>query len=116
MDLTWLQKLKVGATEMILKRIGPAAGASLVSLLAAFVAAHNDLLESWGVNYIPDFTPAWLATHSITGHVIILELDTTGAAAWALIGAAIVGFVYEGGHHTTTFIKGTPTAPQAPSA
>jgi hypothetical protein len=108
MDQTWLEKLKTYAAEVILRKVGPAAGASLLSLLAAAIAAHQQILETFGVNYIASWSPAWLSTHDISGHVILVELDTTGTAVWAIIGAAAVGLIVAGGHHVTAAVTGAP--------
>lgn len=125
MDQTWLEKVKIYAVEVILRRVTPAAAASLLSFVVAALAAHANSLEDYGVNYIADWSAAWVVTHSISGHVLLIELDTsslkvigavfTGAAALAAMlfhhtAATVTGKPQSGGQRATDQVDSPPSA------
>lgn len=107
-DLTLMQKMKIYGIEVVLRKVGPAAIGSAVSLAAAFILAHQNAFESYGINYIQEWSPEWLATHTITGKVLLLELDTTSLQAISGIIALAVAFFVTGGHHISAAVTGKP--------
>lgn len=107
-NLTWIQKAKIYGIEVVLRKVGPAAIGSLLSLATAFILAHQGTFESYGVNYIHEWNPLWLNTHQISGQVLLLELDTTSLQAISGAIALVVAFFVTGGHHISATIKGTP--------
>jgi hypothetical protein len=72
-----------------LKKYAPTVVMAVFTALGTLLAAHAGMLEQWGVNYIASWDTSWLATHSITGPVLLVELDTTSTSAIA----AIVGLI-----------------------
>lgn len=107
-DLTWIEKAKIYAIEVVLRKVGPAAFGSLLSLATAFILAHQGAFEAYGVNYIPTWSTDWLKTHEISGQILLLELDTTSLKAISTAIAVAVAFFVTGGHHLKAAIKGTP--------
>ena len=93
--------------EVVVKRCAPMAIVSVLAWLGTWMIAHAGMLESWGVNYIPDWSASWLTTHDISGPVILVELDTFKIGAGAAIVAAFVLFARAGEHHVMT-TKPTP--------
>lgn len=106
--LTQIDKLKIYAIEVLIQKVGPAALSSVVSLITAFLLAHQGRLESFGINYIPEWTPDWLLTHAISGKIILIELDTTSIAMLSVVGALAVASILGTGHHVGSFITGKP--------
>jgi len=105
---TLFEKMKIYLVEVVLNKLGPVAAASLLSLITAFAAAHNEILEEWGVNYIADFTPAWLVTHAVSGHVLLIELDTVSIPKIiTYVTGAIIGILVAG-HHVKAAVTGAP--------
>lgn len=106
--LTWIEKTKIYIIEVLLRKAGPAALGSLLSLATAFILAHQGAFESWGVNYIGSWSPDWLKTHEISGQILLLELDTTSLKAISGGIALIVAFFVTGGHHVAAAITRKP--------
>ena len=99
--------MKIWAVEVLLKRAGPVLASSLTTYAAALWATHQDFLESAGVTYYANFIGQFSGAMP-TGHLIIIELDTFGAWAWAAIGALLLTLVTVGFHHTTAVVTGAP--------
>jgi hypothetical protein len=97
----WLVNVGLG-------KVGPMALTSFLAFIGTFAMAHANALEQYGVNYVASWDASWLTTHQISGAVLIIELDTTGTALWALIAALVIGFVRAGEHHVAVTAKGLP--------
>jgi hypothetical protein len=108
MDQTLLEKMKTYAVEVVLHKVGPAAIGSLLSLATAFILAHQNAFQAWGVNFIPSWSPDWLTTHEISGQILLVELDTTSLKAISGAIALVVAFFVTGGHHVTAALTGKP--------
>ena len=102
-----IEKLKWYAIEFGLKKYAPVGIMAGMAALGTFFAAHADMLEQWGVNYIPSWDVSWLAAHPISGAVLLIELDTTSAAVIVLAISLGSMAIRAGQHHTT----GTPVVP-----
>lgn len=79
------EKLKWYLVQIGIKKYVPMGVMSAMGVLGTFMAANAGKLEPWGVNYIPQWSADWLTTHSISGPVLLIELDTTSAAVIALV-------------------------------
>ncbi len=98
------EPIKIYLVEVITRKVIPAATAAALSALTVFVAAHKEILESWGVTY-----GTWpLANFTASGPVIVIELDTVNAALWSLGAAGLTALIALIAHHTSAAIKGTP--------
>jgi len=107
-----LDKIKDYIFNVALKRYVPIATMAGIGALGTLLAAHQGLLESWGVNYIADWSSAWLNAHQITGPVLLIELDTTSTAVIALvIGLATFASRAVEHHVVTPIIPVLPTPP-----
>jgi hypothetical protein len=103
-----IDSIKSWLVNVGLTKAGPIAIANGLTIIGGFAMAHAGMLAQYGVNYIDSWDASWLATHAISGHVLLIELDTTGIAMWALIGAAVTGFFRGGEHHVAVTVKGLP--------
>lgn len=102
-----LDKLKIYAVEVLLRKIGPAATSSAIAAIVAFAAAHQGILETWGIT-CGTWPLTWPAGSEPSGTVILIELDTIGVGTLSAVTAALVALFMASGHHTTAAIKGTP--------
>lgn len=107
MDQTWLEKAKIYLVEVILKKIGPAAGASAISALLAVLAAHQGILESWGITF-GTWPLSWAPGQDPSGHVILIELDTISTVGITFLSALAVAAISAAGHHTAAAVTGAP--------
>ncbi len=107
MGQTWLEKVKIYAVEVVLRKIGPVAAASIVSTIIAFLAAHQGWLEAWGITF-GSWPLQWDPGEQPSGQVILIELGTISIKAIAGLFAAVVAFVMAAGHHGTALVKGDP--------
>ncbi len=92
----------------MLRKVGPAALASALSLVTTFILAYQGEFEAWGINYIAAWSPAWIASHDVSGKVLLIELDTVSLQAIGAVITAAVAFFVTAGHHTSAAIKGAP--------
>lgn len=70
-----IQKTKMYLFEVVFKRMGPAALASVLSAAFAFAAAHQGLLETWGIT-LGIWPLQWASGQEPSGQVLLIELDT----------------------------------------
>lgn len=101
-----MNSLKVWAVEIGLKKLGPTALASGISALFALMAAHQGLLEQWGITY--GIWPLQWGGTPPSGHVILIELDTVSTAALTLLAALVTAGMAAAQHHTAAAITGAP--------
>jgi hypothetical protein len=94
-----MDKLKWYLVQIGLKRYVPMGVMAGMGAFGTLMAAHAEILEKWGVNYIAQWTPSWATTHDITGAVLLIELDTTSASFIAFIGAVAVIMLRASEHH-----------------
>ena len=99
-----IEKLKWYLVEFGLKKYAPVGIMAGMAALGTFLAAHGGMLEQWGVNYIPLWNASWLATHPISGAVLLVELDTTNVAIITLV-VSLGSMAIRAGQHAVT---GTP--------
>lgn len=102
-----LEQLKWYIVNVGVKKYAPVGLMAAMTSLGTLMAAHEGMLEQWGVNYIASWSPQWLSTHAISGPIILIELDTTSTAVLAGVIALIAVMSRMGEHHTT----GTPAVP-----
>ncbi len=76
-----LEKIKTCLTEAVLKRVAPIAAANIVAIGTALLAAHQGVLESWGITY-----GVWPLNVQVSGQVILIELDTLSKMALITFG------------------------------
>lgn len=106
-DQTWLEKVKIYAVEVILKKMGPAAIASAISAFLALLAANQGLLESWGITFgIWPFH--WPPGAEPSGQVILIELDTISKVGLTVVSSLLVALVAGANHHTVAAVKRKP--------
>lgn len=101
-----MNSLKTWAVEVALKKIGPTALASGISALFALMAAHQGLLEQWGITY--GVWPLQWGGTPPSGHVILIELDTISTAVITLLAALVTAGFAAAQHHTAAVITGAP--------
>ena len=82
-----------------IKKYAPVAAMSAIGALGTLWAAHEGALEQYGVNFIAQWSPAWLTTHAISGPILLIELDTTSTAAIAAVIGLITLMSRAGEHH-----------------
>lgn len=97
-----IDQIKYYLIQVGLKKYTPVAVMSVLTSLGTLFMAHEGMLESWGVNYIPDLSQLarWMATHPTSGPGFLVELDTTSTAAIAAIIGLITLMSRAGEHHT----------------
>lgn len=93
-----VQKAKLYALDVGVKHLGPAAFASLVSTAFALLAAHQGLLESWGITW-GTWPLSWPAGQDPSGQVILIELDTLGKMGLAAVLTAVGSLSTLAAHH-----------------
>lgn len=103
-----LDQIKWYLVNVGIKKYAPVAMMSGLAALGALFAAHAGMLEQWGVNYIASWDASWLATHSISGPILLIELDTTSTAMLAAVIGLITLMSRAGEHHV---MANVPTAP-----
>lgn len=102
-----MDKLKTWLVEVAIRKIGPSAMASLIASGVALAAAHQGLLESWGIT-VGMWPLVWPAGQEPSGQVILVELGTVSSMALAGLGALVVSLVMAGQHHATAVVTGAP--------
>lgn len=100
-----LENFKWYVVNVGIKKYAPVAAMSGLAALGTLAAAHQGLLEAWGVNYIAAWSSSWLTTHQISGPVLLVELDTTSTAAIAAIIGLITLMSRAGEHHVATAVN-----------
>lgn len=95
-----LEKLKWYLINIGVKKYAPVGVMAAMASLGTLMAAHAGMLEEYGVNYIASWSPAWLTTHTISGPILLIELDTTSTAAIAALVALVAVMSRAGEHHT----------------
>lgn len=100
-----LDRIKWYFVNVGIRKYAPVALMSGLTALGTLMAAHTGLLEQWGVNYIASWDPSWLSGHSISGPILLIELDTTSTAAIAAI-IGLITLMSRGVEHHTL---GAPT-------
>lgn len=101
------ENLKTYAVEVILKKIGPTAMASGIAALFALLAAHQGLLEQYGITF-GVWPLVWPSGQQPSGHVILIELDTVSTAAIALLVTLASSIMAAANHHATAAVTGAP--------
>lgn len=94
-----LDQIKSYLINIGIKKYAPVGVMAGMASLGTLLAAHAGMLEQWGVNYIASWDPSWLATHSVTGPVLLIELDTTSTATIALVIGLVTVLSRAGEHH-----------------
>jgi hypothetical protein len=97
------EKIKWYFFEIVLKKYGPIGITAALTAIGTYLAAHAGVLEQYGVTY-GNWPLHWNPGQDPSGHVILIELDTLGAAAYTAIIAAIAVLIRAIQQHTT----GTP--------
>lgn len=100
-----MDSLKTYLIEVVLKKLGPTAAAAGISALFGLLAAHQGLLEAWGITF-GTWPLAWTTPPS--GHVIVIELDTISTGLLTLLAAGAAAFVAASQHHVTAAVTGAP--------
>ena len=108
-----LENIKTYLLEVGIKKYAPVLMMSAMTALGTLMAAHAGMLESWGVNYVASWSTDWLTTHTISGPVLLIELDTTSTAAIAAVIGLMALLSRAGEHHVTTPLL-TPHTPPPP--
>lgn len=114
-------KLKEYLVTVAVQKYAPVAMMSALTAVGALFMAHQGMLETWGVNYIAFWSADWLKTHTISGPILLIELDTTSSAAIAGIIGLVALLSRAGEHHTVGAYlqaksdkdEAPPTAPNA---
>lgn len=101
-----MDSLKTWLVEVALKKLGPTAMAAGISALFALLAAHQGLLEQWGITF--GTWPLQWTGDPPSGHVILIELDTVSTAALALMAALVTAAMAAAQHHTAAAVTGAP--------
>ncbi len=95
MDQTYLTNswgnLKVYLMETGIKRLLPIALGAALSTLAALLAAHQGMLESWGITF--GTWPLNWGNQPPSGPVLVFELDTISKTALVALTALVSAFV-----------------------
>ncbi len=107
MDQTWLEKVKIYAVQVVLKKMGPAAIASAISAFLAILAAHQGLLEYWGITF-GNWPFQWPPGAEPSGQVILIELDTISKVSLTAVSSLIVALVAGASHHVAAAVKKAP--------
>lgn len=102
-----MESLKTYLIEVGLKRLGPSFVKGAIAALVGFLAAHQGILETWGVT-LGNWPLAWPAGQEPSGRVILIELDTLSATAMIVFTGLAMTFLTAMQHHTTAAIKGKP--------
>lgn len=102
-----IEKLKTYVLTVALNKYLPMAGMAAIAALGTFLAAHQGMLEPWGITY-GTWPLSWATTP--TGPCIVIELDTLSAKAFAGVAALVVAIIAGIQHHTTP----VPSSPEAP--
>ena len=100
-----MDALKTWLVEVALKKVGPTATAAGISALFGLLAAHQGLLETWGITF--GTWPLQWATQP-SGHVIVIELDTISTGLIALLVAGASAFFAASQHHVVAAVTGAP--------
>jgi hypothetical protein len=85
------EKTKTYLVEQILQKAGPVAAAMIVSSLTALAAAHQAILEQWGVTF-GTWPLSWVPGQEPSGRVILIELDTLSQTALVML-SGVLGIV-----------------------
>lgn len=99
--------LKTWVIEVAFKKLGPTAAAAGISALFGLLAAHQGLLETWGITF-GTWPLSWASGQQPSGHIILIELDTISTAAIALLAAGVSALLAAAAHHTTAAVTGEP--------
>lgn len=102
-----MDSIKTWLVEVGLRKLGPTAMASAISALFALLAAHQGLLEQWGITY-GIWPLSWASGQVPSGHVILIELDTISTSALTLIAALATAAMAAAQHHATAVVTGAP--------
>lgn len=102
-----MDKIKTYFVEVIVKNVGPKVAASVISMLLAFLAAHQEIMQQMGITYYPDFSGKWLGAMP-TGRLLVIEFDTLQVWGGIAIvaGATALWSILQ--HHTVATVTGTP--------
>jgi len=103
-----MESIKDYLLSVGLKKYAPTVMLSVMGALGTLLVAHEGLLEPWGVNYIASWNAAWLATHPISGPILLIELDTTSTAAIAAVVGLITLWSRATEHHVVAPIVNPP--------
>lgn len=102
-----MDALKTWLIEVALKKIGPTATAAGISALFGLLAAHQGLLEAWGITF-GTWPLQWAAGSVPSGHVILIELDTISTGLLALLAAGAASIFAASQHHVVAAVTGAP--------
>lgn len=102
-----MDSLKTWVIEVGLKKMGPTAMASAISALFALLAAHQGLLEQWGITY-GIWPLQWATGQAPSGHVILIELDTVSTAALTVFAGLVTAIMAASQHHVAATMTGKP--------
>lgn len=105
-----LAKLKEYLIEILLKRAGPVAAGALVSALMALGAAHQGLLEQFGITF-GTWPLTWPTGQAPSGHVLLIELDTLSQAAIVALVALYTAGSAIAAHHAGQSLTPKESAP-----
>lgn len=102
-----MDDLKTWLIEVVLKKVGPTAAAAGISALFGLLAAHQGLLEAWGITF-GTWPLSWASGSAPSGHVILIELDTISTGLLTLVAAGAAALVAASQHHVAAAVTGAP--------
>ena len=104
---SFMNSLQTYLLEVGLKKIGPSVLGAAVAALLALAAAHQGILESWGVT-TGTWPLVWPAGSEPSGSVILIELDTLSKTAIVAISGLVAAFIAATKHHVVAAVTGMP--------
>lgn len=102
-----MSALKSYLLEVGLKKLVPAFIKGALAASLAFLAAHANQLQTWGITS-GTWPLIWAPGQAPTGHVILIELDTLSASAIVLLPGLAISILALIQHHAAATIKGQP--------
>lgn len=108
-----IEKIKAYLLNVVLTKMAPAAASFAVTAFAGFWAAHQGMLEPWGITF-GTWPLTWGAGQDPSGHVLLIELDTLSEKSVTAV-FALAGALYAAGQHHLSNVVTPPSAPPAPN-
>lgn len=102
-----MDSIKTWLVEVALRKIGPVALGSIMASGLALAAAHQGLLESWGIT-VGNWPLVWPNGQQPSGHVILVELDTVSSMGLVAISGVVMTLMAALQHHTGAAVAGKP--------
>lgn len=102
-----MDALKTWLVEVALKKMGPSLVKGALAALVGYLAAHQGLLEAWGITS-GTWPLRWTNGQQPSGHVILIELDTISGSALVVVTGLIMSLFTAAQHHTVAAVVGKP--------